>query len=186
MLLQFGRLGATIYLTSRPSSKAMLGKAATEVTAGGGKHRAIMRHDAGHNELAERVMWYAYGLADFDARAISDDRVEFADDTLAPPVLMMSLRRPNQNRRTALSAYPLSAVHQCLAIRETRRYLVQKAGQRERAQSRLLRKLFAVDDRSRQFKYRAGATLGSSRRGNRAAAAAQYGNSTSLSEVTTF
>ncbi|CAN7456030.1 SDR family NAD(P)-dependent oxidoreductase [Phenylobacterium sp. LjRoot225] len=38
---QFGRLGATVYLTSRPTSGAQLAEAAAEVTAGGGKGVAV-------------------------------------------------------------------------------------------------------------------------------------------------
>ncbi len=38
---QFGRLGATVYVTSRPSSAAQLDQAAAEVTAGGGRGVAV-------------------------------------------------------------------------------------------------------------------------------------------------
>jgi NAD(P)-dependent dehydrogenase (short-subunit alcohol dehydrogenase family) len=38
---QFGRFGATVYMTSRPASEALLAQAAAEVTGGGGKGIAV-------------------------------------------------------------------------------------------------------------------------------------------------
>lgn len=55
---QFGRLGATVYLTSRPSSEALLAEAAAEVDAGGGKGIAVAldQHDpAAVEALIKRI-----------------------------------------------------------------------------------------------------------------------------------
>jgi NAD(P)-dependent dehydrogenase (short-subunit alcohol dehydrogenase family) len=58
MARQFGRLGATVFVTSRPSSEATLGEAAAEVTAWGGKGIAVPvdHRDAGQVEtLVTRI-----------------------------------------------------------------------------------------------------------------------------------